>query len=335
MTTAADLTLVVPGLLGPWPGGMAAGCGTRLPVLERWLARGRLERGPRLPDDWLGEPGAGPSLAGLCHLADLGDAPPAGVLCAEPVHLRADRDRLLLFGPETLAIEPEEAEALVEAFNRHFEPQGLRLEAARPARWYLHHRETQGPGLPPLTAVLGREPPVASDPGWRALLNEIQMLFFAHPVNEARLAAGRPVISGLWAWGEASLCPAAAVSALDGLWSDEPVWIGWARHAGIERHDLPADAREWLARRGGGRHLVWLGHAEAAWAYGRFEDWLEVLEMLEREWFTPLASALMRGRLRALRLLDGRGRQLLLRRVDALRLWRRPRPLAQWLGEAA
>lgn len=332
MSTTADLTLVVPGLLGPWPGAMAAGCTTRLPVLERWLARGRLAAGPRLPDDWLGEPGAAPTLASLCHLADLGDPAATAVLCAEPVHLRADRDRLLLFGPETLAIEPEEAEALVEAFNRHFEPQDLSLEAARPARWYLHHRETRGPGLPPLTVVLGREPPVAGDSSWRALLNEIQMLFFAHPVNAARLAAGRPAISGLWPWGGEGLQPGEAASRLDGLWSDEPLWIGWARHAGIGRHDLPADAPEWLARSGGGRQLVWLGQAEAAWAYGRFEDWLEVLEMLEWDWFMPLQAALMRGRLRELRLLDGRGRQLLLRRGDALRLWRRSRPLAQWLG---
>ncbi len=327
-----DLTLVVPALLGPWPRGTAAACTMRLPVLERWLVRGRLEAGPRLPDDWLGGDAGAPTLAGLSYLADLGESAPPGILCAEPVHLRADRDRLLLFGPEALAIEPEEADALVAAFNRHFESEGLRLEAARPARWYLHHREARAPGLPPLRAVLGREPPLATDAGWRALLNEIQMLFFAHPVNEARLAAGRPVISGLWPWGGEGLRPAAPVAGLDGLWSDEPLWIGWARHAGIERHDLPADAREWLARSGGGRQLAWLGQAEPAWAYGRFEDWLEVLEMLEWDWFTPLQAALMRGRLRRLRLLDGRGRELELRRRDALRLWRRPRPLAHWLG---
>jgi hypothetical protein len=43
---------------------------------------------------------------------------------------------------------------------------------------------------------------------WRHAINEAQMVLHAHPVNQARQAAGQPVVNSLWPWGGGRL-PAA------------------------------------------------------------------------------------------------------------------------------
>ena len=48
---------------------------------------------------------------------------------ADPVHLRPDRDRLILFDSRNLGITHEEAGALVGLFNGHFAADGMRLQA--------------------------------------------------------------------------------------------------------------------------------------------------------------------------------------------------------------
>ena len=134
------------------------------------------------------------------------------VLHADPVHLRPDRDRLVLFAGPDFAPDRAEADALVALFNQHLGAEGLRLEAPTPARWYLLSKRPHDLVTQPLAAVLGR--PIAGQlpqgpeaRHWARLLNEIQMLFHHSEVNQRREAAGLPTISGLWLWGGGCLLP--------------------------------------------------------------------------------------------------------------------------------
>jgi hypothetical protein len=211
------LHLLVPGLLGPAPRGAAAL--PRLPNVERVLARGARRDGPASYAGALfelfGQPVADdedrPSAA-LCHARETGMAADDWVLHADPVHLRPDQDRLLLFDADILALEADEAATLVDCFNGHFAADGLRIEAPTPWRWYLRCAEPPGVCTTTLDEVTGRnlDPYLPTGPRalfWRGVLNETQMLFHDHPVNAARNSAGREPVSGIWLSGGGRMPP--------------------------------------------------------------------------------------------------------------------------------
>lgn len=147
-----------------------------------------------------------------------GSGPGPYVLHADPVHLRPDRDRLVLFAGPDFVPDRVEADALVALFNQHLGTEGLRLEAPTPARWYLLSERPHDLVTQPLAAVLGR--PIAGQlprgpeaRHWARLLNEIQMLFHHSEVNQRREAAGLPTISGLWLWGGGQLLPPSSLAS--------------------------------------------------------------------------------------------------------------------------
>src|SRR5689334_10324271 len=129
------LELVVPGLLG-------RSIEEPLPALELLLARGRATQGDRLSlEDWLKEQfnlekeqnlPAG-ALSALALGVDPGDR---FWLRADPVHLRADRDRLLLFPSPAFAIGMEESAQLAGALVRHFADL-FELKVLRPDLWVI------------------------------------------------------------------------------------------------------------------------------------------------------------------------------------------------------
>jgi hypothetical protein len=269
--------------------------------------------------------------AWLSYLVDTGTVAPGPLLRADPVHLRADQQRLVLFDAEHLHVTHAEAQALAEAFNQLYAADSLRLEAATPQRWYLHLREQPELRTTPLARVLGCDIDPCLPAGhdareWRCFLNEVQMLFHDHPVNRAREACGQPLINSVWLWGSGR--PLAAVAHdWQGVWVADPVLQGLARLNGIRCSQPQADAAMWLHEVLDGRHLVCLDMLQQAVAYGDMETWFAQVERLDREWFTPLLAALRAGRLRALRLYPADGSVYRVKREDLWRFWRRQRLL--------
>ena len=143
--------------------------------------------------------------AAICRLADDG-AEDDGIgdtgywLHADPVHLKPDMDRLLLFPGRTLDITPQEAGALGELLLEHFSGMGWRLEQGSPEHWYLRLPEPPQLLTQPLHRVTGRNlfpflPQGEAGVRWRSLLNEIQMLLHHAEVNRMRSAAGQPEVT--------------------------------------------------------------------------------------------------------------------------------------------
>ena len=247
--------LLIPGLLGPAPAGM--GSLPSLPRLEAFLARAdRLEGPAGFADaafDLFGMPHATGSdlpTAALCYAYQTGTVPQHWVLHADPVHLRADQDRLLLFDTDGLDITDEEAAAFERAFNAHFAVDGFELRAASARHWYLLLDTDPEVVTRSLGDVSGRDvndylPTGSRQRAWRQLLNEVQMLFHGLDVNQVREASGQPTVNGLWFSGGGPLpdrgrCAIAQVegksllvSALAGhtdangedqLWVDDNAW---------------------------------------------------------------------------------------------------------------
>jgi hypothetical protein len=328
------LSLLIPGLLGPLPGMDARTFIARhCPALVTLLSRAQRTPEPadtealryRLLGYALSESHDHPD-AWLSYQFDTGMVAPGALLRADPVHLRANQNGLILFDAENLRVTADEAQALAEAFNRHYAADGLRLELPTPTRGYLHLPQQPDLRTTPLTRALGRDVDACLPAGpearhWQRFLNEVQMLFHAHPVNQAREAQRRPMINSLWLWGGGRPL-AATASDWQQIGSGDAALRGLAWLNGIRASEAPVDAPGWLREAVGGRHLLQFDKLRHAAAYGDVEAWVELAEQFERDWFAPLARALRQGRLRELYLYPDDGHVYRVTRWDKWRFWR-------------
>jgi hypothetical protein len=298
------------------------------PALQRILSRARVRSmaaqdrdafllesfGVRRQRDW--------PVAPFTWLADAGEAGAAFRLRADPVHLRADRDALVLSELRPMDLTTDGAEGLVDALNTYFGPDGLRFATAAPTRWYVELPAAPEIRTWPTHAVAGRSVdaflPQGSDAlAWHRRFNEIQMLFHSHPENEAREAAGRPTVNSVWFWGGGRL-PAGVHGRFSHVWSDDPLARGLACAARIDLSSAPAGAEQWLSAAGDGAHLVVLDRSESD------ED--DALATCERAWFAPLLQAIKARRLSVLGVVVERLEDTLrfeLAAGDLWKFWRR------------
>jgi hypothetical protein len=265
--------------------------------------------------------------AWLSYQTDTGAVAPGALLRADPVHLRADQSRLVLFDAEHLHIGPDEAQALADAFNRHYAADGLQLEFPVPTRGYLHLPRQPDIRTTPLLHAIGRDIDACLPAGheardWHRCMNEVQMLFHDQPVNRAREARGRPLINSLWLWGGGRPLTAMA-NDWQHVWCADPVMKGLARLNGIRYSSPPADASAFLHEVVGDRQLMCIDTLRQAVAYGDVESWLARVEQLEHDWFDPLLQALRRGHLRELVLYPEDGHVYHVSRWDLWKVWRR------------
>jgi len=186
--------------------------GVRLPALELLLARGRRSTDDTISlERWLAEAFGSDPDTGMAHpyLDEIpagaitlagsgGDAGDSIWMRADPVHLKLNRDQLLLVPASTFGVQAAEAEALTEALNRHFAGQ-LAFYPMRPECWCVRVESIGAEGLRTETPaeVAGKDvnrhlPAGEGSKRWHGVLNEIQMLLHEHPANEEREARGEP-----------------------------------------------------------------------------------------------------------------------------------------------
>jgi len=252
---------VAPELARAWP--------ARAPTLLAWLraAPARVERVDPLADGctpfeawqlrragFRPEPGQ-PLAAGMgpLHAGPVPDDEP--VWLAELAHVALGTDHAALLDPAALELDGHDGHALFEAVRPLFAGTGFDAEPLEPRRW----RMRLPPGLQPPCATpeaaAGRPvgawwPQDSALRPWRRLLNEIQMVWHEHPVNQARAERGRAPVNSLWLYGGAR------------AWTP-PAAAGPARVFG--ELSGPARAGDWHA-------------------------WLQALETLDRDALRPLAG---------------------------------------------
>lgn len=129
-------------------------------------------------------------------------------LFAAPVHLLLGRDSYFMHTPAPLTLSPQETAQLITDLNHHFADDGLYFEALHDV-WFLGLATNPQISTTPLNQVIGKEVSAYLPTGtgalvWAAFQNELQMLLFTHPVNQAREARGELVINSLWCYGLAS-----------------------------------------------------------------------------------------------------------------------------------
>ena len=318
--------------------------GLETPALDTLIARGRRDRSPAIaPERWLIErfgvarqhdwPAAPFRL-----LADGGTPASQAWMCADPVHLRFEQNRLVLIDCTQFCIDAEEAAALVASINGHF-GERLAIHAPQPERWYALLASCPQMETTPMRCARGasvrERPPQGADAmRWQALSNELQMLLHDHSVNAAREARGDLPVNSLWLWGAGTRTPPAA-RPFQFVTADDALARGLALASGAQAGSLPGGAGAWLPTTDqAGTALAVLDALAAPADYRQADAWREVLVGLEREWFSPLLEALRAKRIGMLTLHLLCPEQVIEVEVAAADLrcfWRRRRPLAAWL----
>ncbi len=265
---------------------------------------------------WFGhEAHEGVASVSACH--DFGaDFVPAHWLRADPVHLRADPTRVIMFDAESVALDADESDALLAHLNAGFADSELHFErAAAPTRWYVRMAAPVSLALASPRSLRGHAVEDSLSALRRAgalnrLMTEAQMVLYEAPTNLARVAEGRAPINSVWFWGGGT-APLLKVGSRGAVLGDDALLAACARHAGIAHH---ADKREFteVLRAVTGDALL-VDHVEP----GDFD-----ITRFAREVLTPACAALASGRLASLVIHDQHG-ELLMTRAARWRLWRR------------
>lgn len=227
-----------------------------------------------------------------------------------PTHIHIARDHLVLTDMRQLELDDASARALFDAARILFDEDGKTLLYGSADTWFM--RADDWPQLRTATpdAASGRNvdiwmPQGEGDRAWRRLQNEIQMHWFAHPLNEERESRGLKPVNSLWLWGgadPASSPPDAAGKVYDATFNLSGWTRAFERHAGAALHDANAPQ---VVRQAGQSGLLMLDALTEPGLTNEWGYWLEGVEALERDWFAPLLAALRGGELHSLRLILG------------------------------
>ncbi len=329
---SVHLHLVVPDLFPPkeLPPAIYAGLGVG--ALERVMARAE----PQPPvaeslEEWLcamfGVPNG--EIAPVTLRAEGLTPGEAYWLRADPVHLEVRHDGTVLL--PTAQMSADETRGLCASLNAHFSADGLELVAPHPERWYLRLPQAPAITTQPLSQVVGRNIGGSLPDGrdalrWHGMLNEMQMLLYSHPVNEAREARGELRVNSLWLWGGGhdvgTLC-----QPFSRVLTDNPLVKAFTTAANISHTALSGEERYCPAAGDGSALVVWDGLGSAL-QEGDLGKWRDELQRLEQRCFEPAVRALHDGRLDRITLdvLQGKASaRFSLTRGAAWKFWRRGR----------
>ena len=256
--------------------------------------------------------------AAICWLADTGEPATGYLMHAEPLQLVPDRDCLLAFAFDDDPLDGQELSALIEAFNAHFNGEGLRLVASPAGDLYLGCERIPAIRTQPGSAVIGRSLDAYLPGGddrsrWRGLLNETQMLLYGLAFNRERELQARPTLGGLWFSGGGctpAIPPVAPVATLAG---------DCRLSRGLLAMSQPGVNGELVVEQAPGRAVV----------RADIDAWKVAVADLERRLPAYLETC------DELHLHPGNGTLYRWTRSSAWRLWRRRRQLSEWLDPSS
>jgi hypothetical protein len=323
--------VVVPDLLLPQSLAKDVCAGFRLSSLAKLLARGKVQTLPlHSLEAWLCQAFAAPNsaIAPITLLADGLQPESAYWLRADPVHLRLERDQMIL--QTNVSLAPEEAAQLCAHLNQHFADTGMQFFAPHPQRWYLRLADDPELITHSVYQVEGRNsrsymPQGAAALTWHGVANEIQMLLYGHPLNQAYEERGALSVNSVWLWGGGRVADLAR--PFDRIYGDSELAELFARAA-----DIP-HARIYAGEDAAGDALyVWEG-LSAALRRGDFYAWRESVQEFERDCLSPLLQKLADGEVERITLdavQEETSFRYELTRAMLWKVWKRAQPLVSY-----
>lgn len=149
-----------------------------------------------------------------------------------PCHWQVGMDQVVMQAPETLQLQDDESQQLLEAMHPYMAEDGLQVQWHSALRWHARGELLEGIATASLARVAGANiRPWITDGSLpaplRRLQSEMQMLLYQHPVNDARMARGLPTVNAFWLHG-AGRPQAGAVSGE--VRSINTLQEGWRQH---------------------------------------------------------------------------------------------------------
>lgn len=239
----------------------------------------------------------------------------------QPAHIEIARSHLLMPDLRQLALPTDEARALFDAAREAFAEAGHELVYGDATTWFMRADDWAGMDTASADFAVGMNlndcmPEGQHARAYRKLQNEVQMLWYAHPVNAAREARRQAPVNAFWLWGGAT-GPDAARPAPEVIVHDMPGWLPGRRVARVA--DLAGGAPA-------GAMLV-CGNVASSAIAADWSGWLAQMHALEAELFAPLLDAVRRGTVRELRLVLSNRTGLAESTTTAMaqrKFWRRP-----------
>lgn len=235
-------------------------------------------------------------------------AEPGTWFILQPVHFHIARDHLVLTDPRQLALDDEESRLLFEAARPLFEEAGKTLVYGDAMTWFVRADDWRDLHTATPDAACGHNidiwlPKGNAELAWRKLQNEVQMHWHMHELNAAREARGARTVNSLWLWGGSVISHETHAGTAAPPYSDTfnlHGWIAALGASGIKAHAVCPSIDAVLARQE--RSLVMIDTLLAPSLAADWGTWLQFMQALDTEWFTPLLSALQGGRLQRVNL---------------------------------
>ena len=162
-----------------------------------------------------------------------------------PCHWQVGTHHIAMSGSKLPDFSAPESQTLLEAMQPYFEEDGITLHYDQPCRWLARGDVFRDLATASLDRVVGRNvenwmPRSAHAAGLRRLQNEMQMLLYTHPVNDARAARGVPPVNSFWLSGTGALPQPLKQTALE----TKPVLVTTLRDAALNE-DWAAWVQAW------------------------------------------------------------------------------------------
>jgi hypothetical protein len=336
-----SLTLFIPGLLGLVrdlnPEDIPA-----IPSIEYLFARGHIDRRSaesfsntlcQLFNLQISEVEDAP-IAAISHLVDDDHSQQGFWMRADPVHLAADNQGVVLMDETSFTLDQHDALVLAAEIKEILADSGFMLEAPTTNRWYIKLEELPSIKTTPIHEVVGRDihqfmPTGENKQKWAMLINEIQMALHASQLNEVRQQRGELPINSVWFWGVGEL-PQQTQHSWTKIFTDDVITTGFAKHTQTSCYELPDRANLLIEKINTSENVLaviafGLRHAQ----YHDIEGWLDFISYLEEFWFADLLNYLKSGEMEKLTIITKK-REITVTKSSLYKIWKRPKSICQY-----
>lgn len=253
---------------------------------------------------------------------------------ADPVHLRIEQNHIMLADSQAFQISIEEAEQIVQDLNHNLGNHDFSFFPLHPDRWYIRTPKAPEIFTHTLSHVTCKNinnflPTGSESIAWHKIFNEIQMLLHEHPINQARESRRELTINSVWFWGGGNM-PQSTKSPYTHVWSDDDLPHAFALASNTNHSKLPVDAQVWLQTQISGNHLVILDALHEKAKYRNAYSWRDTLGDMEKNWFSPLYTALKKGKINQLTITalnETASQSFVIKRSDLWKFWLITKPL--------
>lgn len=228
------------------------------------------------------------------------DPAAGGWLIVHPAHIEIARSHLALHDLRKLHLSEDDGRVLFDCALPLFTELGHTLLYGDAHTWFLRAAGWDQLDTASPDAVLGMNLGDAMPTGeqaraFRRLQNEVQMLWYEHPVNTARAQRKLAPVNAIWPWGGGATNAAAPAPGSAGFAVfDAPAWLAAMAQQVVTDPGAVLVGRDTA--------LLVCANLTGPGLAGEWSAWLDAMQQLETTLFAPTLALLAAGKLNSLRL---------------------------------